>query len=148
MISRRTDMTLKDRILQTINHKETDIIPYSLDLTKEAHKKMTDFYKDPYFMEKLDIYYTFTGASGFPREKRISDCVYQDAFGIQWEQSEDNGCGIAKFSVFNEETFNEYEFPDPTVPGLYSDMQKFIEENRERFIIAAGPSYFETAWFA
>lgn len=140
-------MTPKERIIQAINHQETDIIPYSIELTAEARKKIVAYYGDPDFIKKLKFYYAGTGASGFPREKRINDNTFQDAFGIQWEQSEDNGFGVAKNHIFTEETFDEYEFPDPTMPELYSAIPKVIEENRERFIIAGRPSYFETAWF-
>ena len=140
-------MTLKERIICAINHKETDLIPYDFGLSGDYQKRMADYYNDPDFMNRIDRYYTFTGPSGYPREKKISDNVYQDAFGVQRETNEINGFGIALNHVFNEETFDEYEFPDPTVSVLYAGIPEHIEKNKHRFIIAGGASYFETAWF-
>ncbi|MDO8685899.1 MAG: hypothetical protein Q7J78_04420, partial [Clostridiales bacterium] len=129
-------MTTKERVIYAINHQETDYVPYTVEMCREAFDKMVEFYKDPGFMNKVQEHIVLTGASGFPREKQISGNIYQDEFGTRWDKTMDKGVGVIVAPIFTEDTFDEYEFPEPSDTELYSHIREFTEKNKDRFTIA------------
>lgn len=140
-------MTPKERVIQAINHNETDILPYTVDMYDEIKEKMKDFYHDSNFSDKFNNHLFFIAAKGFPREKWINDNVWQDHFGVQWDRSMDKGVGINISPLFTEDSFDSYVFPDPTDASLFSTFPEAIEKEKDKFIIASVVmSYFERSW--
>jgi uroporphyrinogen decarboxylase len=140
-------MTPRERAIKAIQHQETDYLPYTVDFCGDAYEKLVRHYNGTTFLNGVEQHIVKTSAFGFPRENKIGNDIYQDAFGTQWDRSVDKGVGVIVSPLFTEETFDRYEFPDPTSLELYRHIPNFIEENKDKFIIASVPlSYFERSW--
>lgn len=140
-------MTCKQRVIDVINHKEADKIPYTVDLLTDSREKLKDYYNDPDFESKLENPFAYTGASGFPKEREVEPGIYQDNFGVHWDRRIDKDCGIIHEAIVNEDNFDDFEFPNPNDEKLYHHLIKTINDHPDKFIIAGGPSIFERSWF-
>lgn len=47
-------MNNKQRVIDSLNHKQPDKVPYSIGFTVKAHEKMIDYFGDPDFVSRLD----------------------------------------------------------------------------------------------
>lgn len=140
-------MTPKERVIKAIQHQETGYLPYTVDFCGDAYEKWLKHYNGKSFMNGVDLHIVRTCALGFPREKKIKDDIYQDAFGTQWDRSMDKGVGVIVAPLLTEDSFDSFEFPDPTDPKLYKHFPRFVQENADKFKIASVPlSYFERSW--
>lgn len=140
-------MTPKENIIQAIRHKETEIIPYSLDFCGDAAESLG---RHPSVLEAMagfTKYIARIAAYGFPREAILPNDIHQDAFGTQWDKSRDKGVGVVVAPMFNEKTFDSYEFPNPIDIRYYTHFPKFCKKNVNVFKIAVVPMcYFERSW--
>ena len=140
-------MTNRERVIQAILHKETSIIPYTVDMYAEVREKLKTYYSDPNFYRKLRNHLTFTGTAGFPLEGLLGGDIWRDHFGVRWDKSRDKGVGVVMEPLICEESLESFAFPDPDDPKLYGQVEKVIAEKRDNFIIASVPmGYFERAW--
>ena len=91
---------------------------------------MVEYYNGNSFMHGVEQHMVKTSVCGFPREKKINDDIYQDAFGTQWDRSMDKGVGVIVAPLFTEDTFDSYEFPDPTDQSLTVSMSMMITDSK------------------
>ena len=81
-------ITMKQRVIDTINHKQTDITPWQIDLTTafiDEVKKQEDV-RD---IEKYLGNHLFR--KKYKSNTKISETEENDIFGVTWKKSKDGG---------------------------------------------------------
>ena len=140
-------MNNRERVLATLNHSQSDIIPYNIGFTQKAHAKMVEFYDDPSFASKLGNCFATLGCEPKGSWKEISPNIWEDQFGVQWDRSIDKDIGVVCNCLVTPDNVNEYAFPDPDDPSRYSSYDEILEANKDGFFVAnLGFSLFERAW--
>ena len=141
-------MNSKARVIASLNHKQTDRVPYHIDFTKASHDRMVQFYGDPEFAEKLDnclVRHVLCGISD--RFSAIAPNTYEDEFGVQWDRTIDHDIGAVCNRRITPETLGGYEFPEAAEPSRYEGLDEMVTRNPDRFLCAdVGFSLFERAW--
>jgi uroporphyrinogen decarboxylase len=58
-------MTERERVLEAVAHRDTDIVPYQLDFTQRAAEQTAEYLGDPDFMEKIGNHLAINDWGGF-----------------------------------------------------------------------------------
>lgn len=139
-------MTKKERVVSAIRHKQTDLLPYQLDLTIGVHDKLAAYYGDFQFL------YTKAG-NHLIREKNknhkpVDDITYRDIFGVVWHREQAGGdIGIVRDYIMNEPDISLHNFPQPDEKLINIKCQSMIKDNPDLFkIYEIGFSMYERAW--
>ena len=104
-------MLKKERVLAAINHKETDIVPYNIELCSET---MTAFEKK-YGIGKND-FFDFAGNHiekiSYNGGSYIEEGLFKDEFNVIWNRKgKDKDIGvITDYLIYDEKS---YVFPQP-----------------------------------
>ncbi len=141
-------MSRKERVRQTLRHIQTDIVPYSIELTIPAHEKMARYYNDPGFLEKTGRHTVYALRKN-PEEKKfpVKKGFYRDEFGVIWDRRVDRDIGIVAHYPVDESNVQTYPFPDPRDDRYYEHLPEFFKKHNDYFIEGAiGFSFFERAW--
>ncbi len=133
-------MTPRERMLCAIQHREPDIIPYSLDFEADAHERVREWYGG-----EIPAHTNHIAERGFAWDGPIGeDGVSTDLFGVRWFHA----------SIFHqinrvlpEPDLNAYTFPDPVplvdVPALAT----WCSASHDLFrVYGIGMMFFERAW--
>ena len=75
-------MTKRERVLAAINHKQTAIIPYNIELTMEEYEKVAVFLGDPGFMDKIGNHISSVFYDGYSEETAPKSGYWKDRFGV------------------------------------------------------------------
>jgi uroporphyrinogen decarboxylase len=140
-------MNNKQRVVDSLNHKQPDKVPYSIGFTAKAHEKMVDFYNDPDFASRLDNCFYDLGTGKDDGGKQITTDIWEDEFGVRWDRSIDRDIGAVCNCMITPDNIDDYGFPDPDDQSRYQEYGKVIKENSDKFVMASiGFSLFERAW--
>ena len=141
-------MTPRERVVAAVRHQETDMVPYQVDFTREAHRKAAAYYRDERIERHIgnhlsnamyDIYEATHRAIGADR--------FQDHFGVVWNRSVDKDIGNVEGLCLPKPTLASYAFPAVDVEFYRGIYRRFVAENPETFRLGAiGFSLFERAW--
>lgn len=82
-------MTNKERVLTSLNHKQSDKVPYNIDFTHYAYQKMAEYLGDPDFEAKLNNCFAFLSIRKKVGWKEVKPDIWEDEFGVQWDRSYD-----------------------------------------------------------
>lgn len=140
-------ITQKQIVINSINHKSHDVIPYNIDFTINAYKKMCKFYNDDDFIDKIGNYLLILKTKIDDEFIEITPNIYKDFFGVEWNRTIDKDIGVVCNTLINENNLNDYNFPNPDDPSIYNNLNNLIQKNKNKFIVASlGFSLFERAW--
>jgi len=140
--------TLKQRVIDQIEHKETDFIPYTLYYEGEVKEKIDDHYGTDSWENKIDNAIKHVpgpeGTDVVDEEKRLR----KDWYGSTWTIDK-RPCVMVE-PALKEPTLEGYEFPD--VESVWnkeweSHALNYIQENQDYFLIAGGPLIYERIWY-
>ena len=160
-------MNSKERILTTLDHKEPDRVPIDSWLAPEIAEVLInvmnlDLGKDPFALTKAlgnDLLYTTVGfcdgfSSIFKEERKISDNLYMDPFGIKWrKKSQKYGsyCEFAEHPFKNIDDYDKYIWPNPMeiYKAEFELYEKLLEEEGKEYAILGGCActMFEACWY-
>src|SRR3989339_29010 len=141
------NMNNRERVINSLNHKQPDKTPYNVSFRQKSHDAMVKFYNDSNFASKLGN--CFTHLDCIPKDclKEISPNIWQDHFGVQWNRTYDKDIGVVCNRVVNSDNVNEYIFPNPDDPVWYETWNERIKSNPDGFFIGKiSFSLFERAW--
>ena len=138
----------KERVVTAIQHKETDIVPYNVELTYEELLKVSEHLKidkNNFFdyaenhLEKLDYNNV---------EKYKKPGYFEDIFGVIWNRTGiDKDIGVMDNILLKEPNLNNYIFPEPDERSIREDTKKFLRNGRDAFKLGKiSFLYFERAW--
>jgi uroporphyrinogen decarboxylase len=152
-------MNQRERVLTALRHEGPDKVPWALEFTEPALFKVADHYADPrltdgeFFDDWVGNHFRFVGPGGKGQfhglEEEIEPGLWRDGWGIIWDTRGLYGegeWGRPVNCVLPEPSLARFRFPDPPGPEHYAHYPRFVEDNRERFIIGLEGHLFEVAW--
>lgn len=140
-------MNSRERVIAALEHEQPDRTPYCVDFTHKAHAAMARYLNDPEFDSKIgnDVVSLDTGLPGGWRE--ISPNIWEDEFGVQWDQSVDKDIGVVCNQALTADTVDEFQWPDAHAPERWNALRHATAHRDGRFLVAnLGFSLFERAW--
>lgn len=141
-------MTNRERVIASLNHQQPDRTPYTIGFTQKAAAAMTARYGDSFY-GLIDNCIHGVAAKAGPKDMWLSDTLWQDEFGVQWDRSIDRDIGNVCNCVIPERNLDKLEMPDPTAPAKFDGVADSIAAGLAagRFIqFGIGFSLFERAW--
>lgn len=141
------NMTNRERVITSLNHRQPDRVPYCVTFTKVAREKMIDFYGDLDFELKLGNCFTILSSEPSWGWKEVEPGIWEDQFGVRWNRRVDKDIGVVCNRVVTKENLEDFKFPDPDDPSRFSHYNEIIEKNRDGFyVVDLGWTLFERAW--
>ncbi len=138
-------MTRKERIKQSLAHKNSDIVPYNITFTVPAADKLKTHFNDLDFEETLGNH--LFSVDALCGDKIIKPGYRQDDFGVIWNQTIDKDIGVVEELILKEPSLKGLKLPDPKASWRYSGFAKGLEKHKDRFLLSdIGFSLFERAW--
>ncbi|MCX6344537.1 MAG: uroporphyrinogen decarboxylase [Armatimonadetes bacterium] len=141
-------MTRRERVLDAINHKDTDFAPYNIELTHQAHERLTQYVGDPDYIDQIGNHITKAYYDGYLQETEPGSGYWLDHFGVNWNRNgADKDIGVIEGFVLTEPSMKGYSFPELDEQKLRREYEEVIANAGDRCRIAAiGFSMFERAW--
>ncbi|MEI6736859.1 MAG: uroporphyrinogen decarboxylase family protein [Pseudomonadota bacterium] len=141
-------MTKRARVIDALNHIETDIVPYHAGFTMRAHEAMADYLGDPDFHEKIGDHLHYMTYSAPMQAVAGKEGFIRDGFGVVWNRSgvdKDIGIIVEPFVCSLEAyTFPTLELDERDVRNM---CESLLRDSGERFTFSGiGFSMFERAW--
>ena len=138
-------MNCKERVLQTVSHKETDIVPYSILFTPEAKSKMAAYYQNDLFENQIGNHFAYLDIR--PPKIEIKPGYFSDEFGVVWNRTKDKEIGVVDQYLVDADNVDSFIFPDTKDPRRYERCENIIRNNKDKFIVAKfAHALFERAW--
>ena len=138
-------MTKRDIVLRTLAHKESDVIPYFLDLTDEKLRDMIKFTGDKDFFLHSESYLAQERNESFTD---LGDGKFKDMFGVVWDKGAQEGdFGIATGFPLPEANFdNGYQFPEPDEKLIREKCERLVAQKDKFTMYIIGFSLYERLW--
>lgn len=142
-------MTSKERVTAALRHQPPDRCPVAMGLTQKAHAAMVAHYGDDGYRKLIPTDIVGVAARPGPLDEWLSETVWQDEFGVQWDRSIDRDIGNVCNRVLPERDLSGLQFPDPTDPAKFEGFGETVAAANAagRFVqFGIGFSLFERAW--
>lgn len=139
-------MKQKERVVQTIEHRNADILPYQLDLTQGVYEKLKDYYGDSEFLYNIVDNHLIREKN--KNHKPVDSMSYRDIFGVTWYKEQEGGdIGIIRDYIIKEARLETYAFPKPDAELIKRKCESMIKDHTNLFkIYEIGFSLYERAW--
>lgn len=136
-------MTYRDRVIKSLKHEKTDLIPYHLDLTDEVYARLADYFHDPDFYGKTGSHLAQERNESFTI---LSPTRFRDMFGVAWNREQEGDFGIVHDYPLKDPEFGAYIFPQPDEKLIREKCER-LQKQRDKFrMYIIGFSLFERAW--
>jgi uroporphyrinogen decarboxylase len=141
--------TLKELVLDQINHRETDPIPYTLGMEENVAERLDDYYGDPSWRELLTNAIVRWSPSGMVVDQTSADFT-MDHYGSRWQVNRRPFHLVEP--ALDAPSLKGYTFPDLDTlfgPEWKEEANAVIAEHRARgrFIaVGLGFGLFERTW--
>ncbi len=143
-------MTRREIVIQALQHKETDVIPYHMDFTDQALENLIEYTKDPDIESKLGTYLYYKQYWGWPTEMPDKPGFFKDEFGVEWNRNgADRDIGLPDEYQIEDLEEDEYEFPVCDEARLRAEFEEMTRDKvaDDRFIMYGfGFCMFERSW--
>lgn len=135
----------RQRVIDSINHKNTDLIPWQMDLTKDLEtilKEQIECEDPSIFLENHLLILKYRN------NKDVGNNVYEDLFGVKWEKSNNGGSvGAPIDNVIKSPWLNNFTFPEVDKEVAVSLAKKLEKDSAGRFrLFGILFCLFERAW--
>lgn len=139
-------MNRKERVVQAIEHKNTDILPYQLDLTQGVYEKLNDYYGDSEFLYEIVGNHLIREKN--KNHKPIDSMSYKDIYGVTWHKEQEGGdIGVIRDFIMKEPKIAPYIFPEPDAELIKGKCEGIVNNYGNLFkIYEIGFSLYERAW--
>ena len=141
-------MNRKNIVLEALNHKSTDPIPYHVEFTNQALEQLKKFTKNPDIEESIGSFLHYSQYWGWPAEIPGKPEYFKDEFGVIWNRSgADKDIGVIDNFQIDDIEDIKYNFPQPDIPRLRRDIERLLETRKDMFtFMGFGFCMFERAW--
>jgi uroporphyrinogen decarboxylase len=141
-------LTRRERVIQALNHKDTDIIPYEIGLTKQAGDRLTEYLGNDDYFEEWGTHINSVYFDGFLKEEVGFSGYFRDDFGVLWNRNgADKDIGVIDGLVLEEPEISRIKMPDVKQDILNNLYSKMVSNGRDTFKLGMiGFSMFERAW--
>jgi uroporphyrinogen decarboxylase len=120
-----------------------------MGLTQRAHDTMVERYGNDDYLKLIDNSIHGVHARPGPKDTWLSETVWQDEFGVQWDRSIDRDIGNVCNCVIPDRNLDRVGFPDPAAPDKFAGFAEAVAAGQQqgKFIqFSLGFSLFERAW--
>jgi len=136
-------MTKRDIVIRTIEHKDSGVIPYFLDLTEEKRRDMIAYTGDELFFEHSDSYLAQERNESFVD---LGNGMFKDMFGVTWDKGAQEGdFGIVKINPIGDE-IGDYVFPEPDEKLIREKCERLVAQKDKFTMYIIGFSLYERLW--
>ncbi len=162
-------MKPRDRVLTALNRETPDRVPFQATFTPEFAERLRKKYKihkdkphDPhsgiwngYELEKTTKQDALQCSIGWCTNYYFDVKDYTDNWGVKWRvDSYETPFGTGHYTNIKEgplhdyKNIESYQPPDPNLPGLYTNLQRLIKEEKSEYYIIGRlhTTVYETAW--
>lgn len=140
-------MTNRERVLKALRHEQPDRTPYQFDFTSKAMHNMLAHCGSDDFLRRIDNCFHGVAANPGPKAQWLSENVWQDEFGVQWDRSLDRDIGNVCNSVLARRDLASLELPDPGAPARFEGFSERCQAGAGKCVqFQIGFSLFERAW--
>jgi uroporphyrinogen decarboxylase len=141
-------MNRRDAVYAAFSHQASTPIPYHIEFTGQALKKMIDATGDPGIEESLGSYLHYIQYWGWPTEIPGRPGYFRDEFGVVWNRNgADKDIGVVDDPLIDDIADSSYRFPEPDIPRLRRDIEGLLAGRKDRFtFMGFGFCMFERAW--
>ncbi len=142
-------MTHQERVIAALRHEQPDRCPYAMGLTQKAHAAMVAHYGNDDYLKLIDNSIYGVAANSGPKDQWLSDTLWQDEFGVQWDRSIDRDIGNVCNLVIPDRNLDKLEMPDPYAPDKFAGFADRVAAGRAANLyveFSIGFSLFERAW--
>jgi len=139
------DMTPRERVWQSIRHRQPDRIPWHFGCTTPTRIKLEKHFGtadlDTVLNQHIVKY-----RNRLPYVE-IRPNFVRDEFGVVWNRTIDKDIGIPEEYHLKNRALEDFAFPDPHAPQRFAALPAFIQANPDRFrLISFSFTLFERAW--
>lgn len=145
-------MTRRERVIQALNHNNTDIIPYNINFTQQEKEKVATFLGDENFKEKIGNHMDMCAFNCFmeerPSEEPGRPGYFRDEFGVMWNRNgADKDIGVIDEIVIKDPDIGLYRFPEVKKELLHKQFQQLSNNGKDTFKLGGiGFCMYERAW--
>ena len=141
-------MIARQRVINSLNHIESDIIPYELGFTIPLKEKLAKYFDDLDFESRIDNHIKVIGYSPGHAPLEGKPEHVQDMWGVIWNRSgPDKDIGVVENIILKGDNPTAFDYPDVNFDELGLRFEAFLAENKSTFnIFGIGFSLFERAW--
>lgn len=141
-------MTRRERVLASINHIETDFVPYNITFTRQEYDKVASYLGDYNFIDKIGNHIDSVYYDGYLSEVAPGSGYWKDDFGVIWNRNgTDKDIGVIDGILLNEPSLDGYEFPVLDESRLRSEYESLMNNKKDTFKFGSiGFTLFERAW--
>ncbi|MEN6546957.1 MAG: uroporphyrinogen decarboxylase family protein [Armatimonadia bacterium] len=139
-------MTNRERVIASLRHEQPDRTPYVVDFTQKAAAAMAAAYGEGYRGLIDNAIHKVTAKLG-PKARWLSETVFQDEWGVQWDRSLDRDIGNVCNRVLPERDLSGFETPDAWAADKFGDFAAQIAAGEGKFVrLSIAFTLFERAW--
>ena len=140
-------MTRRERVHQALMFRDTDIVPYQVEFTHEAHRKMAEHYGDPQFHARIGNHLALLSTRQLGKWEEVKPGYWRDEWGVVWNRTVDRDIGVVDKYLLEDGSLKGWEPPAINLPGMAKVYSSFAEDHPDEFrIVTIGFSLFERAW--
>lgn len=140
-------MTPRERVLNAVQFKDSDIVPYQVNLTIGARENLARFYDNLDFEAEIGNHLASLSHRRTVPQEEVQPGWFKDEWGVVWNRTVDRDIGVVENRVLDRPSLDGWAAPEPVLPGLKDAYGSFTANNADRFRIGSmGFSLFERAW--
>lgn len=141
-------MTRRQRVIDAVQHKTTDFVPYNIDFTYQEYDKVAEYLGDRDFGKNIGNHISSVYYDGYLSEVKEGSGYWKDDFGVLWNRNgADKDIGVIEGYVIKEPDVNSYTFPELDEDRLRKGYEELMECKNDTFKFGSiGFSLFERAW--
>jgi uroporphyrinogen decarboxylase len=140
-------MTQRERAIAALTHEQPDRVPYQIGFTQKALQATIEYYGGDGFLQQIDNCIHDVTENPGPLQREISEDVWRDEFGVQWDRSVDRDIGNVCNRVLSEPDLDLLDLPDPRADAKWEGFaDRCVAGSRRLVQFHHGFSLFERAW--
>ena len=141
------EITPRERVWQSIRHKQTDRVPYHFPCTIPTRIKLENHYGTKDLAAVLDQNIVKFSARANQPAVEIKSGFFRDEFGVVWNRTVDKDIGAVEEFLLKDRSLKGYKFPNPQDPNRSAALVAFAQAYKNRFrLFSFSFSLFERAW--
>jgi uroporphyrinogen decarboxylase len=141
------EITPRERVWQSIRHKQTDRVPWHFPCTIPTRIKLENHYGTKDLASVLDQNIVKFSARANQPALEIKPDFFRDEFGVVWNRTVDKDIGAVEEFLLKDRSLKGFKFPNPHDPNRSVALAAFAQANQNRFrLFSFSFSLFERAW--
>ncbi len=137
-------MNDRNLVIDTLQYRQREAVPYQLDLTEEMRAKV-DQELGSDFLTAVENCFAISGDGKF---ENLDGHRRKDQFGAVWLLDQKGDFGVVENNLLPEPSCDTYKFPEPEESAIRETCRKLVSSIDEgKFaMFTIGFSLFERAW--